>query len=164
MENDGFGLREIERGETAQNDVSDSSGFPFSLSALAAVVSLIGLGDAIYLTINHFTGEPVPCSIVSGCETVLTSEYAVIAGIPLAALGALAYFAAFSLSVLSAFGNTKTWFLFGVQTVLMALFSLWLLYLQAFEIGAFCQFCLLSAGVTFTLLIIALVSKFWRFK
>jgi uncharacterized membrane protein len=164
MENARFGEREIGEEEAVLNGIPASSRFPFSLAALAALVSLIGLGDAIYLTINHFTGEPVPCSIVSGCETVLTSEYATIAGIPLAALGAMAYFAAFSLATLSAFGNLKTWFLFGVQIILMALFSFWLLYLQAFEIGAFCQFCLLSAGVTFTLLIIALVSKFWRFK
>lgn len=132
--------------------------FPY----LAAVVALIGLGDAVYLTIHSLTGERVSCTLVAGCEMVLTSEYATIAGIPLGAFGAAAYFSAFSLAILTAFGNRKTWLLFGVQVVLMAAFTLWLLYLQAFVIGAYCQFCLLSAAVTFTLLIIAILSKFWR--
>ncbi len=129
------------------------------LPLLAAVVALAGVADAIYLTIKHYTGEQVPCSIVAGCEQVLTSSYADIAGIPLAAFGALAYFAAFSLAILAAFGNRLMWRLFGVQVVLMALFTAWLLYLQAFVIQAFCQFCLISAAITFTLFVIFLVSK-----
>jgi uncharacterized membrane protein len=155
---------EIEENSLPLTDVSAFSRFPVSLAYLASVVALIGLGDAIYLTIHSLTGEKVPCSLVAGCEMVLTSEYATIAGIPLATFGAAAYFVAFSLAILAAFGNRKMWFLFGVQVSLMAIFSIWLLYLQAFVIGAFCQFCLLSAGVTFTLFIIALISKFWRFR
>lgn len=159
------GEREIEEsdGETPSSN-SPSPRLPFSLSSLASVVALIGLGDAVYLTVKHLTGEQVPCSIVSGCETVLTSSYAAIAGIPLAGFGAAAYFAAFCLAILTLFGNRKIWFLFGVLTILMSLFTLWLLYLQAFVIGAFCQFCLLSAFITFSLLATAILSKFWRFR
>lgn len=143
--------------------VSENNSKPFvKFAYAAALVALIGLGDSIYLTIHYLTAEPVPCSIIAGCETVLTSSYSTIAGIPLGIFGAAAYFAAFSLAILSAFGNSKTWFLFGIQTILMSFFTLWLLYLQAFVIGAFCQFCLLSAITTFTLLIIAAASKFWR--
>jgi uncharacterized membrane protein len=165
-------MRETGKGRTGEEEIiegasltdSPSPRFPFYLSAIASVVALIGLGDALYLTAQNLKNETVPCSLISGCEVVLTSEYATIAGIPLALLGTIAYFAAFSLAVLAAFGNSRTWFLFGVQVVLMALFTLWLLYLQAFVIGAFCQFCLLSALVTFTLLTIALISKFWRWR
>jgi uncharacterized membrane protein len=142
----------------------DVSNTVAKLPVLAAVVALVGLGDAIYLTIHHLTGEQVPCSVVAGCEMVLTSSYATISGIPLAAFGAIAYFTAFSLAILRVFGNFRAWFLFGVQVVLMSLFTLWLLYLQAFVIEAFCQFCLLSAVVTFTLLAISIVSKFWHSK
>lgn len=134
------------------------------LPLLAAAVALIGLADAIYLTIKHYTGEAVPCSIVEGCEQVLTSSYAEIAGIPLAIFGAAAYFAAFSLAILAAFGNWRAWTLFGVQIVLMFLFTAWLVYLQAFVIEAFCQFCLLSAGTTLVLFIIYIVSKFPRLR
>lgn len=131
---------------------------------VAALVSLIGLGDSVYLTVHHYTAEPVPCSIVAGCETVLTSAYATLAGIPLGVFGIVAYFAALVLSVLTIFGNSKTWLLFCAQVVLMSLFTGWLLYLQGFVIGAFCQFCLLSAASTFTLLIIAAASKFRRLR
>lgn len=132
------------------------------LPLAAAAIALIGLIDSIYLTIKHFTGAAVPCSIVEGCEQVLTSSYAEVAGVPLAALGAIAYFAAFSLAILAAFGNRLAWTLFSVQVVLMTVFTAWLFYLQASVIGAFCQFCLLSAATTVSLFFIVLISKFRR--
>jgi len=50
-----------------------------------ALLSLLGLADALYLTIEHVTGQTVRCTILSGCSEVLSSPYAVVAGIPLAA-------------------------------------------------------------------------------
>src|SRR5437879_11777823 len=70
---------------------------------IAALVSLIGLGDAIYLTVQDLTGQTLRCTIVSGCNEVLSSPYAHIGSFPLAALGAIAYFTVFSLSILAAF-------------------------------------------------------------
>ena len=134
------------------------------LPLLAAVVALIGLADAVYLTVHHYTSEPVPCSLITGCETVLTSAYAEFGGIPLAAFGAVAYFIAFSLALLTAFGNRTMWMLFGIQVVLMSLFTAWLIYLQAFVIGAFCQFCLISAATTFGMLIVFGISNLGRFR
>lgn len=134
------------------------------LPLLAAIVALVGLGDSIYLTMKHFTGEQVPCSIVHGCEQVLTSQWAVIGGVPLAAFGAAAYFVAFALAILAAFGNRSMWKIFGVQVILMAGFTAWLVYLQAFVIEAFCQFCLLSAGTTLALLVIFIISKMPRLR
>lgn len=132
------------------------------LPLAASIVALIGLADSTYLAIKHFTAEPVPCSIVEGCEQVLTSSYAEIAGVPIAALGTAAYFLAFSLAILAAYGNRATWTMFGIQAAIMAAVSAWLVYLQAAVIGAFCQFCLISAATSFTLLIIYLASKFFR--
>ncbi len=156
---------------TPINKMPHESDFSFNqsppvakLPLLAAVVALIGLADAVYLTIHHYTGEKVPCSIVEGCEQVLTSSYAEIGGVPLAIFGAAAYFAAFSLAILAAYGNRLMWSLFGGQVVLMAIFTAWLVYLQAFVIEAFCQFCLISAATTFTLFVIFLVSKFRRLR
>ena len=126
----------------------------------AAIVALVGVADSIYLTVHHYTTEPVPCSLVEGCEQVLTSSYAEIAGIPLAGFGAAAYFIAFSLALLTAFGDARMWKLYGIQVTLMALFSGWLLYVQAALIGAFCQFCLLSALTTFILFSLYLISIF----
>lgn len=128
----------------------------------ACVVSLAGLADAAYLTAKHYSGKDVPCSLITGCERVLTSSYAEMFGIPTAMFGALAYFAAFSLALLVFYGNRRLWNLFGVLVSVMSVFTLWLIYLQAFVIEAFCQFCLLSALSTLLLLAIFIASKFFR--
>jgi uncharacterized membrane protein len=129
------------------------------LYVTAAIVSLIGLVDAIYLTVEHVTGQSVRCTIVAGCSEVLSSRYAVMGGVPLAAIGAAAYFSVFSLATLAAFGYRVAGTLLTALVLLMFLFSLWLIYLQAFVIHAFCQFCLLSAAVTIALTIIALFAR-----
>lgn len=129
------------------------------LPAAAAIVALAGLADSIYLTVHHYTAEPVPCSIITGCEQVLTSEYAELYGVPTAAFGVAAYLTAFVLSSLAAFGNRQMWSLFGAVVIVMSIFTGWLIYLQAIVIEAFCQFCLISAATTLTLLLIFLVSK-----
>lgn len=130
------------------------------LPLIAALVALAGMVDSIYLTVHHYTGEKVPCSVTGGCETVLSSYYSEIAGIPLALFGVLAYFTVFSLATLTAFGDDRMWKILSLVVALMALFSLWLIYLQAFVIGAFCQFCLLSAGTTLTLFLLVIIRQF----
>ena len=124
------------------------------LYGVAALVSLIGLADSIYLTVEHLSGRSVRCTITSGCSEVLSSPYASVGGYPLAGLGALAYFVVFSLAILIAFGYSKLRVLLTLVVGLMFLTTLWLLYLQAFVIGKFCQFCLLSALVTTVLTVI----------
>ena len=120
-----------------------------TLYILAAFVSLIGLADAIYLTVQHVTGESVRCTIVSGCSEVLSSPYATVRGIPLALVGATAYFTVFSLATLAAFSYQA------VGKVLAIVVGL-----KAFVIGHFCQFCLLSAAVTIALaLLVAVASR-----
>jgi len=129
------------------------------LYAVAALLSLLGLADALYLTIEHVTGQSVRCTILAGCSAVLSSPYAVVAGIPLAAIGAAAYFAVFSLAILTLFGYSSAGKVMRVLVVLMFLVSLWLIYLQAFVIREFCQYCLLSALITTTLLVVVFVSR-----
>ncbi len=130
------------------------------LPLAAGIVALVGLADSVYLSVKHFTAEPVPCSLVEGCEKVLTSPYAEVAGVPIAAAGAAAYFVAFALAVLAAYGDERMWKIFGGLATLMAGFSLWLIYLQAFVIGAFCQFCLISAATSLTLFLIFIAAVF----
>ena len=123
-----------------------------------ALVSLIGLADSIYLTVEHLAGRSVRCTITSGCSEVLSSPYASVRGYPLAALGALAYFVVFSLATLAAFGYRYVGQLLTLVVAAMFLTTLWLLYLQAFVIHYFCQFCLLSALVTTTLTVLAILA------
>ena len=137
-----------------------STGGIAKLPLVASVLALVGLVDSVYLTVKHFTAEPVPCSILEGCETVLTSSYAEFAGVPIAAFGAAAYFAAFSFAILAAYGNRTAWTLFSVQAFLMAAVSAFLIYLQGFVIGAFCQFCLVSAATSIGLFIVFIISRY----
>ena len=137
-------------------DLSTRSVWPY---AVAAIVSLIGLGDSIYLTIEHVTGQSVRCTVIAGCSEVLGSSYAVLAGIPLAAVGAAAYFGVFSLATLAAFGYRQAGALLAILVAIMFLMTLWLLYLQAFVIHHFCQFCLLSALVTLVLTGLVVVQR-----
>jgi len=134
------------------------------LYVTAAIVSLAGLADAIYLTIEHVTGQSVRCTIVAGCSEVLSSQYAVVAGVPLALIGAAAYFGVFSLATLAAFGYRIAAVLLTPLVLLMFLVSLWLIYLQAFVIHAFCQFCLFSAAVTTTLTVLVGIAVIFRRK
>jgi uncharacterized membrane protein len=128
------------------------------LYSSAAFVSLIGLADSIYLTVEHLSGRSVRCTIVTGCSEVLSSPYASVRGVPLALVGAAAYFVVFSLATLAAFGYKVAGQLLAVVVAGMFVTTLWLLYLQGFVIRAFCQFCLLSTLVTLilTILIIAI--------
>ena len=125
-----------------------------------ACLSLLGLADAIYLTIEHITGQGVRCTIIAGCSEVLSSSYAVVGGYPLALLGAAAYFSVFSLAILAAFGYRAAGLLLIPLVGLMFAVSLWLVYLQAFVIRAFCQYCLFSAAITTALIIV--ITIMWR--
>src|SRR5688500_11866399 len=124
---------------------------------IAALLSLLGIADALYLTIEHVTGQSVQCTIISGCSEVLSSRYAVVAGVPLASIGAAAYFTVFSLATLAAFGYRFAATLLTPLVIAMFLVSLWLIYLQAFVIREFCQYCLFSAAVNVMLLLVALI-------
>ena len=129
------------------------------LYGVAAFVSLIGLADAIYLTVEHLSGNTVRCTIVKGCSEVLSSPYASVAGMPLAGVGAAAYFIVFSGATLAAFGYKGAGKIVTFVAGLMFLFTLWLVYLQAFVIKAFCQFCLLSALVTTVLTVLVFLAR-----
>ena len=126
----------------------------------AALLSLLGIADALYLTIEHITGQSVKCTIISGCSEVLSSPYAVVAGFPLAAIGAAAYFTVFSLATLAAFGYRAAGTLLTPLIAAMFFVSLWLIYLQAFVIREFCQYCILSAAITTALLVVVVVGRF----
>ncbi len=132
------------------------------LYLIAALLSLVGLADSIYLTVEHLTGQSLRCTIISGCSEVLSSPYSHIGNLPLAALGAIAYFTVFDLSILAAFGYRFARPMLAALVALMFLMTLWLLYLQAFVIHHFCQYCLLSAAVTVTLTAIVLTGRSWK--
>jgi uncharacterized membrane protein len=145
---------------SAEEKAARAERAPTVLYAAAALLSLLGLADAIYLTIQHVTGQSVRCTIIAGCSEVLSSSYATIGSIPLALVGAAAYFCVFSLATLAAFGYRSAGQLMMLVVALMFAVTLWLIYLQAFVIGHFCQFCLFSAAITILLTVISFIA--WR--
>ena len=121
------------------------------LYTVAAIVSLAGLADAAYLTVQALTGETLVCGGSPDCFRVLGSSYARVAGIPVAAFGPLAYFGAFSFATFAAFGYERARTFFAIIVWAMFGVTLWLLYVQAFLLHAFCQYCLFSAALVFML-------------
>ena len=148
---------EVESSSTGRKAARQSA----YLYTVAALLSLVGLADSIYLTVEHLAGRSVRCTITGGCEEVLTSAYATIGGFPLAGVGAVGYFLVFSLSILAAFGNRRAGdFLFYLVALMLAV-SIYLFILQAFVLHAFCQFCLLSGAVTLLLALVVTAERFF---
>src|SRR5438067_5157126 len=128
-----------------------SSRFQIILYTLAACLAVIGLAEAVYLTVMNLTGETAICGGSMDCFKVLGSSYARVARLPVAGFGAFAYYAAFSCAVFAAFGYARARTLFVIVVIAMFLTTLWLLYVQAFLIHAFCRYCLFSAALIFIL-------------
>lgn len=107
-----------------------------SVGALAAA----GAAVAGYLTYARYTDTTLACA-TGGCETVQRSDYAVLAGIPVAVLGLAAYLALLG----TAFTKGEVARAAGaVVAVSGALFASYLLYAQIILIDAVCQWCLAS--------------------
>jgi uncharacterized membrane protein len=121
------------------------------LYTAAACLALIGLAEAVYLTVMNLTGETAICGDSMDCFKVLGSSYARIGPLPVAGLGALAYYASFSCAVFAAFGYIRARTFFVLVVVGMFLATLWFLYVQAFLLHAFCRYCLFSASLIFIL-------------
>ncbi len=115
------------------------------LLAGLVVFALIGFADTGYLTALHYIGEVPTCTLIEGCEIVLTSKYAVIFGVPLALVGALYYLSLVLLSVWYVDrGRRQTLLNIFQLSGLGFLMSLGLLYLQIFVLRAVCEYCLTS--------------------
>jgi len=126
-----------------------ASRFRTILYAAVAIVSVVGLADATYLTVQALTGETLSCGGSPDCFRVLGSSYAKVGGIPVAMLGALSYFSAFTFATFAAFGYARAPKFLALMVGMMFLSTLWLLYVQAFLLHAYCRYCLLSAAITF---------------
>lgn len=124
----------------------------------ATILALVGLLDASYLAAERLRGGEPFCPIGGGCATVQNSPFAVLFGIPVAYLGVLAYLALFTLLLVSlsrtqVFGVPVRLALLAVSSV-GVLFSLYLTYLQLAVIHAVCFWCVVSALIQFTVLVL----------
>jgi uncharacterized membrane protein len=106
------------------------------------ILSLAGFFISAYLAILHYKDAFPPCSIVTGCETVLTSQFATIFGIPLGVFGGI-YFLTLIFSLLAEKENNNFFRYFRLLTLAGLVVAVILFVLQAFVLHAYCQFCLL---------------------
>ncbi|HEX2626993.1 MAG TPA: vitamin K epoxide reductase family protein [Candidatus Limnocylindrales bacterium] len=109
---------------------------------ILAVLDVIGLGIALYLSVVELQGGVPVCGPIHGCEEVARSEYSRIAGIPVAVFGV-----ALSLVLLTL---ALAWWKTDLYALLLAhyglslagvIFEAYFLYLQVFVIGAVCIWC-----------------------
>lgn len=121
------------------------------------IFALVGLGDAIFLTIKYYVGN-INCSLWSGCQEVLKSSYATMLGIPLAIFG-VAYYLFILFSALAYWQTTKNIFanILAFVPSVGFLFSLYLIYLQLVVIKYICIYCMLSALSSTLIFILSLI-------
>lgn len=124
-----------------------------------AVLSLVGILIALYLTLYKIGVIGDLTCTVGSCETVNTSRWATFLGLPVAAWGIGAYVALFALSMAGTadrYAGSQT-----ISVLLVAiaawsvLFSAWLTYLELFVIHAICIWCVVSAVLLVVILVVA---------
>jgi uncharacterized membrane protein len=131
-----------------------------------ALLALIGCFVASYLWLYKIgaIGE-LKCG-TGGCETVQTSRWAVLFGIPVAFYGVVGYALIFAVALLGLqprFAARP-----GATRVLAALatggllFTLYLTYVELFVIHAICRWCVASAAIITTIWAVALRGTFRR--
>ena len=118
------------------------------------VLTVVGIGVAGYLTYIHYANLKPICA-TGGCETVQTSAYSKLAGVPVALLGLLTYVAILAL-LLGIRGELGRTLLVGMTLVGFG-FSAYLTYRELFTINAICQWCVSSAVVMTLLTVLAAV-------
>jgi uncharacterized membrane protein len=128
------------------------------MRAAAIGVALAGLGIATYLTIVHYSGGEPVCAVAHGCATVQQSDYAALAGVPVAVLGLFGYLAL----LVSLLRDGEAWRTAAAFLSIAGLgFSAWLTYVEVGVLHAICIWCVGSA-ICMTLLTVLTVGRMLR--
>ena len=121
---------------------SRPSGATVALLAAAGTA----VGTSAYLTWTKLAGEDPACGPLRGCDTVNTSPYADILGIPLALFGLMA--AAITLTAALIWWRRSErrtlHVIYGLGLVSLPILA-YLTYLEVFVIGAICTWCVAYA-------------------
>jgi uncharacterized membrane protein len=124
-----------------------------TLRILAAALALVGAAIASYLLYVRYSGGAPACAS-GGCETVQRSRYAEIAGFPVAGLGLVGYLGILAAAIVPGERARLAQAVLGLTAVG---FGTYLLFVQLHSIGAVCDWCLASDGVTTGLAALALL-------
>ena len=123
------------------------------LRLTSAFLALAGAGISGYLLWVWHTGANLICA-TGGCETVQSSQYSEVFGVPVALLGLVCYAA---LLVTALLRSEDARLLHTALALTGVVFSTYLLYVQIELIGAVCQWCLASDAIVSGLAILALL-------
>lgn len=122
------------------------------------VLAFCGLADSMYLAQHEASGTPLICNAqgLSECNTVVSSQYSRVFGIPLAEYGVFFYAVLFVIvAVELVFVNTfLRRVIQGLALVALAT-SLYSTFTQVFLIEALCIYCLASAIISTLIFILA---------
>lgn len=127
------------------------------LVGILVAVALAGVGIAGYLAWENARGESGVCTIVHGCSTVQQSKYGKFLGVPVSIPG-LGLYVVLALAGITWLANFRGWRPYAVLVGAFGaafgfLFSLFLTYLEAFVIDAWCIYCIVSALLMTALLV-----------
>src|SRR5216110_2858991 len=126
---------------------------------IVAALALAGIFISLYLTLYKLgiIGE-LSCSIGS-CETVNTSKYSRLLGLPVAAWGLLFYLDVFVIALIGTFARFEDEPVFSgilvAESAIGVLFSAWLTYLELAVIHAICIWCVTSAVIVTAILVVS---------
>lgn len=122
------------------------------------IAALVGFADSAYLTAEHVRGVVPPCTILKGCEAVLSSSFANVGPVPVSVVGVLFYGTIIVLLVMY-FDSWERKLLHRTSWVASAGFlgTLYFVSVQLFILHSFCQYCMLSALTSSILLILGIV-------
>jgi len=117
-------------------------------------LAAVGLAISAYLTYVHYANLQPFCTGISDCERVQTSDWSLIAGVPVALAGLIGYVAI--LVALRVPGEAAR-----LATALIAFsgfgYSAYLTWVELARIHAICQWCIISAVIMTGLAILAAV-------
>lgn len=127
------------------------------------IIAAIGLLDSLYLSYSKLSHTEVYCAGSGNCQTVNSSVYSEIAGIPIAFLGVAAYLIILALLFMEGQGDfwkeNSPLIIFGM-TLAGTLYSIYLTYIEIAVLKAICPYCVVSAIAQALLLIVAVVRLF----
>jgi uncharacterized membrane protein len=129
----------------------------------AALMSLIGLFVSVYLYLYKI-GRIGTLACGSGaCEAVQTSPWSRFAGVEVALIGVVGYGLLLALALLALQPGlaTRRWpaDLLAALAAAGVLFTVYLTWLELFVIHAVCRWCLGSAAIIVSVLILALLAR-----
>jgi len=124
-----------------------------SVRIASAALALLGAAISGYLLVVRETGGSLICS-TGGCETVQSSSYAEVLGVPVAALGFVGFLALLAAALARGELARLTQATLGLAAFL---FAAYLLAVQLVVLDAICQWCVVTDVLTTAIAALALV-------